>query len=1107
MRARKVLQGLFICGLIAFIGVAIHHTTAQESALEQPVSNTGQRPEPLSDDATLNLHRWGAVTLFHGLPSDSVNAIAEDAQGILWFGTDNGLVRYDGRNVAAVPGQASLPSRRILALQLDARGDLWIGTEGGAARWRNERFEVLAETRGQTITGIAADARDELLLVTAQGALFHYRAANNDSVRSVDNSTQRLLVTKLDQAALPLLRSPNQPAANLPLTSATLTSAGVWLLGSDGRGLLTHRTDELRETTIKAPRPYFVTALYNDGARVWIGEGSGRRAGRLWTLKDETLTRVSFNTGAITALHGGADELWIGTDRQGAYLLDGRDGAARTLEHLTFENTAGGLRANRIQTIFRDREGVVWFGTGRGVCRYDRSSFRAAQVSAQRQSNFVRTLLASGNAIWCGANRGLFQLKAASDAGWTEAPALQGRAIYALTEDSAGAVWAATNNGLFSKPQTSTDFTRVPALPEAIIITDADNNAAADSENPTPKATPSAPLEATPPTQAATPGEGAPLDLQSQITNLKSPESVRALAIFRGQLFAAFYGRGIERIDTAPDGPTRTLVLSNAAAQHAICFAVEGEQALWFGTSDGAVHRYDGAQTTSIALPRQSSGQTIDRGVRALNFVRDQLWIGTAQGLFVRAGEQVRPVIADVDVRALLIHHDAAGKLVVWCATQNAGLIKLRPDENISIRFDTEQGLASQQVFALAANPAAQRDELWIGTNRGVVRHLPSNHAPRLIVNRLVADKTYTPDYLVAELSLPHTQRNFLLEVTGLGSKTFPSQFQYEFTIKGAAQNYLRQITTHDPQFAVENLATGPYLLTVRAISRDLIYSAPLDLHLRIRSAPFPRTTLLLASLLAAALIAAAWAFFQQLRLTITNRRLAATNIELRETRLRLANETEAERSRIARDLHDQTLADLRHLLVLTDQLPAPGNDDSAPNPAVLRREIEVISSEIRHICEDLSPSVLENIGFLPALEWALADAVAHLPTDEKFAYEFICEPELEERLRLSQIEQIQLYRIVQEVLNNICRHAQAKAVRLAVRAEHEDELVIEIDDDGVGFTGCAINRTGHGLANIRSRANLIGAQIAWHDTQPGCQFVVRKAAAITSEPPDQRTG
>ena len=181
------------------------------------------------------------------------------------------------------------------------------------------------------------------------------------------------------------------------------------------------------------------------------------------------------------------------------------------------------------------------------------------------------------------------------------------------------------------------------------------------------------------------------------------------------------------------------------------------------------------------------------------------------------------------------------------------------------------------------------------------------------------------------------------------------SQFQYEYVIATRTGTPLRRVTQRDPQFAVESLTPGGYRVTVRAIDRDLVYSAPLTIRLRVHAAPFPRTTVLLASLLAIALAAAIWAFRQQRRLAQANQELAETNAELHETRLRLANETEAERSRIARDLHDQTLADLRNLLVLTDQLPVDaGADEASPNPALLRREIESISSEIRHICEDL---------------------------------------------------------------------------------------------------------------------------------------------------------
>ncbi|MFN0121080.1 MAG: two-component regulator propeller domain-containing protein, partial [Blastocatellia bacterium] len=77
-----------------------------------------EKPEVPAENAALNLHRWGAVTLFHGLPSDGVNAIAQDHDGEMWFGTDNGLVRYDGRRTQLFSGggTTALPSGRIRAL-------------------------------------------------------------------------------------------------------------------------------------------------------------------------------------------------------------------------------------------------------------------------------------------------------------------------------------------------------------------------------------------------------------------------------------------------------------------------------------------------------------------------------------------------------------------------------------------------------------------------------------------------------------------------------------------------------------------------------------------------------------------------------------------------------------------------------------------------------------------------------------------------------------------------------------------------------------------------------------------------------------------------------
>jgi len=1088
MRLSSSLTRFFFLTVLVAAALVSQRLAAQNAPDDFTSQEPEKKQERTTDDATLNLHRWGAVTLFHGLPSDRVNAIAEDARGQMWFGTDNGLVRYDGRNVESITGEASLPSRRILALKLDARGSLWIGTDAGAARQRDGQIEVLEDTRGQAVTAINSQSQDEVVLVTAQGEIIRYRGDAGKQPHSESATTAPLLAVKLNPDTHAILKSPNQPNEALPLMAiAPLTSkeSGRWLIGSSGRGLLAMETNDVREATSKPPRPYFVTSIFTDDAgQIWLGEQGNRQLGGLWLFKRDSLIRLPLSTGGVTAITGGGDgtgELWVGTGRQGVFLVQREERGAKLIEHLTFENTAGGLRSNQINSVFRDGEGVVWFGTDRGVCRYDRESFRAMTVSGNSQSNFVRSLLQTKSGeVWSGTNRGLFKLiDGGRSASAVEVGELQTRSVYDLFEDGAGAVWAATSNGLFVKAKTSASFVRVASPPETSITIE---NEAAIAEQ-------------SPPESSANEAE----NLKSQISNPKSRESVRAIANFRGHVYAAFYEHGLERIE----GDKRVPVLTDAAAQRAICLAAEGDQALWFGTSEGELWRYDGSQPKRIALPDQPSGNRNERAVRAIVVADKRIWLGTSQGLLVReSGEAFREVRSNIDVRDLLVLNDQAGREVVWCATQNAGLIKLLPEENVSIRFDTEQGLASQQVFALASQNSAGSD-IWIGTNRGVVHHRPSAAEPGLAVKRLVAETIHLPEDLTAELALPHTQRNFLLEVAGLGSKTFPSQFQYEFSLQNRQGAELKKVQTHDPQFAASDLKSGGYVIVARSISRDLAYSAPLAIRFRIQSAPFPWGTLLLASLLAVAIAAAVWAFRQQLRLGKTNRTLEETNVELHETRLRLANETEAERSRIARDLHDQTLADLRHLLVMTDQLPVKeaGNeeDSAAPSPATIRREIESVSKEIRRICEDLSPSALENIGFLPALEWALSDAVAHLPAEEKFAYEFVCEPELEDRLRLSQIEQIQLYRIVQEALNNICRHAHARHVRLFVRAEKSD-LLIEVCDDGKGFDGEPGNKSGHGLANIRSRANLIGAQVSWNGALPGqrgCRFEVRKPQAI----------
>jgi signal transduction histidine kinase len=206
----------------------------------------------------------------------------------------------------------------------------------------------------------------------------------------------------------------------------------------------------------------------------------------------------------------------------------------------------------------------------------------------------------------------------------------------------------------------------------------------------------------------------------------------------------------------------------------------------------------------------------------------------------------------------------------------------------------------------------------------------------------------------------------------------------------------------------------------------------------------------------------------------VEHRRIAQRNRELAAARFDLANEAERERRRIARDLHDQTLADLRNLMLLSDKI--------SPEKPEFRAEIESVSGEIRRICEDLSPSVLENVGLIAALEFLLKRTV------EKS--EFHAEENLEDRIGLPMNAQLQTYRIAQEVLTNIKRHSTADRVGMSVSITDKNKLSMVISDNGEHFEANGRNATGRGIANIRARASLINARVSWSkENQNGNRF------------------
>lgn len=1008
--------------------------------------------EPVGDNSsaqTARLHQWGAVTLFHGLPSDRVRAIAQDGDGVMWFGTDAGLARYDGRRTQTIAA-AGLPPGRVLALKFDADGVLWVGTEAGAARLIGGEFRAVKETEGKAVTAIITPEHGRAILATEQGMIFDCTTTSGGSLSVGTFPGQQLFSADRDHPG------------PLQITSLALKD-DVLYVGTRSRGLLAIERNTVREVQGHA-RPYFVEAVEIDArGSVWLGAKAGAGDSGLYEARDPLrLAKVGANTGTVTVLRAGArDDLWVGTDGQGAF----RYSNSRLLERFTFEGTAGGLRSDHIYSVFVDREDVVWFGTDKGVCRYDPHALRVETISDNPESNFVRTLFETVDGrLFSGTNSGLFVYDDAMSR-WQPVQDLAHKTVYAIAEEDGGQLLVGSASGLYESTRPAHGTAGALRFKHV---------KAEDNE------------------------DAAPEDDQPLAGN-----SVRAISRFQGATYVATYGRGVERLDSG----RRTLIWPTAGADaragEIVSLHADESGRLWIGTAAAGLFFFDGRQVAtdpSLAKLNGNAVWAIDRNGDG------SLWLATDHGLYGYRSGELTEILPNFDARGVVATGDSPSSRQAWCATAGGGLFRVLLDEQFGAliaRTDAEQGLPSQRVFALLPRRRGAGDEaLLIGTSRGIARYEPGRTPASLTPTRIISRRIHQPDELRTGLQLEYPQNTLALDVAASSSRTFPEQFQYAFLLYDSSGKVIRQKLSHDAQFLMEGLRPGSYRVVARAFTADLIPSNPLAFEFRVAGAPFPWTTAALSVLLAMALLALWWGYLQNRKLARTGAELMNANRQLAEARMQLANETEAERRRIARDLHDQTLADLRHLLMLTDQLPTNGSSEgqAALVPATFRAEIESISHEVRRICEDLSPSVLENVGLAAALEWSLANAVAHAPPERKFEYEFLCDEAVKESLQLAPNVQMQIYRIAQEAVNNICRHAAATHVRLTVSISEEGDFVLRLEDNGRDFEPLdKKKKRGRGLANIRARASLIEAEVTWSKRSgSGTLFILRQPNATT---------
>lgn len=204
------------------------------------------------------------------------------------------------------------------------------------------------------------------------------------------------------------------------------------------------------------------------------------------------------------------------------------------------------------------------------------------------------------------------------------------------------------------------------------------------------------------------------------------------------------------------------------------------------------------------------------------------------------------------------------------------------------------------------------------------------------------------------------------------------------------------------------------------------------------------------------------------------------TRDQLRRLSANIMENQENERTAIARELHDelgQILTALRMDAVWLQERMRGKDEKAAARSRNMCDLIDNTIEEVRSLAIRLRPGVLDDLGLVDALEWYTADFERRSQITCTFEYHDI--PEIHGTVATA------IYRIVQEALTNVARHAQAAHVDVILSGE-PDHIELEITDSGSGFDPAALqDGDGLGMAGMRERAGLVGGQLAIHSA-PG---------------------
>lgn len=348
--------------------------------------------------------KFDHITPDDGLPNGDINAILQDQKGFIWFCTWEGLIRHDGYNFISykpdIRDSSSISSKLVYCVTEDPTGNLWVGTTHGLNFFdrKNEafiHFKYEPENRqsllSNWIIALAVDLNNNLWVGTDQGLSHIILDANRTPIdfhhyKHIPNNPNSL---------------PNDQIMSLEVDHHNRvwvgTMGGLALI--DGQGHLERITDWEGNINFEE---YSITAiLENHQKNVWIGTKGGKVF--QWNRQEEkfishqVIDRYSPQSDKyISAFcEDEMGNLWIGIFEQGL-AIQTNDGA--TIEIPYDSETASSLKSKAVKSIYQDRSGVLWIGTG-GAGFHKLDLYRKPFIHFKHSSDMPEGL--SSNTVMC----------------------------------------------------------------------------------------------------------------------------------------------------------------------------------------------------------------------------------------------------------------------------------------------------------------------------------------------------------------------------------------------------------------------------------------------------------------------------------------------------------------------------------------------------------------------------------------------------------------------------------------------------------------------------------------------------------------------------------